>query len=69
MKKTTLNYKNLSILLTCVSIFSFFIGAYIGAKRERSQIEQRYIEVQQTISNNFERDLNFMYKDYIINGL
>lgn len=69
MKKTTLNYKNLFILLTCVSILSFFIGAYMGAKRERSQIEQRYIEVQQTISNNFERDLNFMYKDYIINGL
>ena len=69
MKKTTLNYKNLFILLACVSILSFFIGAYMGAKRERSQIEQRYMEVQQIINNNFERDLNFMYKDYIINGL
>ena len=66
---TTLNYKNLFILLACVSILSFFIGAYIGAIRERSKIEKRYIEVQQTISNNFEQDLNFMYKDYIINGI
>ena len=66
---TNLNYKNLFILLACISILSFFIGAYCGAIRERSQIEKRYIEVQQTISNNFERDLNFMYKDYIINGL
>jgi hypothetical protein len=68
MKKTTLNYKNLGILLTCLSTLSFFFGAYIGAIREQNQIEQRYIEVQKTIDNTFERDLQLIYKNYIIKG-
>jgi hypothetical protein len=68
MKKTTLNYKNLSILLLSVSILSFFLGAYIGAIREQNRIEARYIEVQKAISNDFQRDINLIYKRYIIKG-
>jgi hypothetical protein len=68
MRKTTLNYKNLFILLTCISTLSFFIGAYIGAIREQNKIEKRYIEVQQAIDNDFERGINLIYKNYIIKG-
>lgn len=65
MRKITLNYK---ILLTCVSILSFFVGAYVGAMREQNKIEKRYIEVQQVIDNDFERRINLIYKNYIIKG-
>jgi hypothetical protein len=68
MTKTTLNYKNLGILLTCLSTLSFFFGAYIGAIREQNRIETRYIEVQKAISNDFQRDINLIYKRYIIKG-
>jgi hypothetical protein len=68
MKKTTLNYKNLFILMACVSILSFFIGAYNGAMRERKKIEKRYIEVQHLMETDFSKHINLIYKDYIING-
>lgn len=68
MKKISLSYKNFAVLMTCVSILSFFIGAYNGAIRERKKIEKRYIEVQNLMETDFSKHINLIYKDYVING-
>lgn len=61
--------KKLFLILTTFTILflTFFLGAYLGAIRERNKIEQRYKEVLNYMESDFSKHICLIYKDYIFN--